>query len=706
MGLLGLPVEIILLIVSHLDYEYEVNALCRTTRRLHELLNPILYKRSVSHRKGGYTLEWAADHGSVSTCRLILGAGAPPDACGSKSWQPFALAALGGHNEILEMLFEHGVDPSSTETDWENHLDDWGGFRRSSGMNPLSLAASHGQTHTIKQLLRYGVPPDLTDDSVQQTALHVAALRGFDDIVGILIDSGCSVNAQDAQGLTALACAALGHLDIVQLLLSRGADPNIVSENMETSLCMASLSGNIDIVRCLLDHGATISPSHPDGLKPLLQLAYTAKEGYDDIVELLLTRFDYVKSSTEPYQQAVLLCVAALTGRTALLTDLLSKYNFDPNLRITDQRILRSSHPRYPSQFGNSMPKTAIDCAAERNELAAIAILLSHGASINPHLNDTLSQDRSPLLRAISNGHKEAVAVLLEHGANPNEPPGRALVAALQHPPVVSLLLSHGADPMANLEDSTGHNVISSAIESGAVDALHILLDPETTKKLADGLASMGQPEKVSVAVLMDAVKGGEKTVQFLLDRGILIMPKEVPENAAEACLDIAAQDGGIPLMRLLLDLGLDVHAGNNAGKLLQWASMRDEELLDFLLENGCSIDDPTSQGETALVLAVRHQDTDGVQLLLDRKADPLLVCANGKTALSAAVKEHDSWTVELLLQVFEEKGHGFGVCEVERVLKWAETYELLERDNVNHWRDIVRVLRRYYWRTRYPVCP
>ncbi|KAL4909741.1 hypothetical protein BDW74DRAFT_173235 [Aspergillus multicolor] len=115
MGLLDLSVEVIFLIISYLDYD-------------------------VSQRNGGYTLEWAAINGSVSTVCLILGVGASPDACGRKDWQPFALAAIHGQTAILEMLFERGVDPFAT--DWKNHSSDGAYGQGLKDWHPLSLAAS------------------------------------------------------------------------------------------------------------------------------------------------------------------------------------------------------------------------------------------------------------------------------------------------------------------------------------------------------------------------------------------------------------------------------------------------------------------------------------------------------------------------------------------------------------------------------------
>lgn len=290
MSLLNLPNEVILLLVPHLEYENEINALCRTTRRFYALLNPILYKRSLTQQNGGYTLEWAAINGSAPTARLVLEAGAPPAACGGEPWQPFALAAIHGHSEIIRLLYDHGVGPCSINNNWKNDIDDGNRANWEEG-HPLSMAASHGHVSVVNLLLGYGMRPDLTTGhNEERTSIHLAAKNGHLDVVRALSDAGSAINALDGQGATPLAFAAWnGHLDIVQFLLSRGADPNIATEHEGTSLCMASHSGNIDIVRCILDHGATPNPSYPDGLKPLFQLSRAAQAGHDDIVDLLLS---------------------------------------------------------------------------------------------------------------------------------------------------------------------------------------------------------------------------------------------------------------------------------------------------------------------------------------------------------------------------------------------------------------------------------
>lgn len=59
------------------------------------------------------------------------------------------------------------------------------------------------------------------------TLLHLACATGADvEMVKVLLDKGCDLDALDAQSFTPLAAAAFGgNLDVVKLLLDLGADP-------------------------------------------------------------------------------------------------------------------------------------------------------------------------------------------------------------------------------------------------------------------------------------------------------------------------------------------------------------------------------------------------------------------------------------------------------------------------------------------------
>jgi ankyrin repeat protein len=75
--------------------------------------------------------------------------------------------------------------------------------------------------------------------------LEDAALKGFDAIVGLLLDHGALINqVSAASGNTALySAAAFGKQDTVKVLLKRGANPNLRAKSHKTAYTVALENG-------------------------------------------------------------------------------------------------------------------------------------------------------------------------------------------------------------------------------------------------------------------------------------------------------------------------------------------------------------------------------------------------------------------------------------------------------------------------------
>ncbi|MDD9899402.1 MAG: ankyrin repeat domain-containing protein [Alphaproteobacteria bacterium] len=110
-----------------------------------------------------------------------------------------------------------------------------------------------------------------------------------------LIISGVDVNETTRRGLTALALAVKNnHTEIAKMLLSRGANPNVRCNDLTaaTVLIRAVQKGNLDIVKALLDHGASIELDNKIGINALKAAKDSKRKDILKLVEETKTRRD------------------------------------------------------------------------------------------------------------------------------------------------------------------------------------------------------------------------------------------------------------------------------------------------------------------------------------------------------------------------------------------------------------------------------
>ena len=120
----------------------------------------------------------------------------------------------------------------------------------------LSFAAGAGHDQVVQLLLDKGVDVNAQSDT-DKSALQEACINGYDQIVQMLLDRGADIHAQDGYYGNALQEASSeGHDQIVQILLDRGADINAQGGEFGSALQAASYYGHDQIVQMLLDRGA------------------------------------------------------------------------------------------------------------------------------------------------------------------------------------------------------------------------------------------------------------------------------------------------------------------------------------------------------------------------------------------------------------------------------------------------------------------
>lgn len=123
----------------------------------------------------------------------------------------------------------------------------------SSGDAPLVIAAYKGYDEIVRLLLEAGASTDAVDPGMKATALHAAAYAGRTGAARLLIQHGIDIDRQGPyNGYTALHDAIWqNNIDTARVIVDGGADLTLKSHEGETPLQMARKRNRGEIVRML-----------------------------------------------------------------------------------------------------------------------------------------------------------------------------------------------------------------------------------------------------------------------------------------------------------------------------------------------------------------------------------------------------------------------------------------------------------------------
>lgn len=171
--------------------------------------------------------------GNVDQARVWLDEGLDPNFEGALIGTGLMIGAWEGNIALMEVFLNRGADIHRV-----NRF----------GETALMLAAWKNRREAMQWLLDHGAQPNRGER--EWTALHYATFAGHAELVDRLLTAGADINARSTNGSTVVMMAAReGHAAIAQRLLDAGANPTLKNDFDDDAVAWAMRQGNYAIAK-------------------------------------------------------------------------------------------------------------------------------------------------------------------------------------------------------------------------------------------------------------------------------------------------------------------------------------------------------------------------------------------------------------------------------------------------------------------------
>jgi ankyrin repeat protein len=468
------------------------------------------------------------------------------------------------------------------------------------------------------------------------TDVRLANAAMNDDLAAVrtLLGQKVDVNAPQGDGMTALHWAAYkDDVNLVKLLLEAGASVKPTTRNGAISpLSFAARNGNAEIIDLLLKAGADVNTASANGTTVLMDAALS---GNPEAINLLIDRGADVNAKEKQNGQTAVM-FAAWENRAAAIKALAAH---KADLSVTT-KVIRLERETL-DENGNPINQTVNDPDYIRGDTRPRG-----AAAASEPSGNLIMGGLTAFLIASRDGNLDAVKALIEAGADPNQTSAgdrsSTLVIAIAngHYTVAKYLVDHGADP--NLVNIDGLSPLW-ATANMRYAPVSWAPNPRTDQEM-DSL--------VLVADMLD--RGADPNVRTL-KRKLWFSPSSHDQTWADprgsSAFWRAAEASDVDLMKLLVSRGADPNLPNLIGTTpltvaagLGWvgnfsanAPGQWMNAVKFCLDHGADINAADQKGYTPLHGAAVRGDNEMIAFLVSKGADVKAVTKTGDTVADMA---------------------------------------------------------------------
>ncbi|KAJ3609681.1 hypothetical protein NHX12_024194 [Muraenolepis orangiensis] len=573
---------------------------------------------------------------------------------------PLHAAAYLGNAEIMELLILSGARVNAKDNKW---------------LTPLHRAVASCSEEAVSVLLKHSADVNARDKN-WQTPLHMAAgnkqagrcaqalvpLLSNVNMVKLLLSRGANINAFDKKDRRAIHWAAyMGHAEVVRLLVVSGAEVDCKDQQAFTPLHTAAASGMGAVLHYLLGLGVPVNQVNSLGNTPLHVACYN---GQNVVVHELISAGANVNQVNELGFSA--LHFASSTHQGVLCQELLLVNKANVNTISKDGKTplhMASSHGRFSRAQSLIKNGAELDSEDKTDRRRSGPPRGRHHQERSFDIDTPDDFGRTCLHAAAAGGNLECVDLLLNAGADFNRrdnfgrSPLHYAAANCNHHCVLALV---GSGSSVNELDKRGCSSLHYAAAGDAEGkCLEYLLRNDADPGMRDlhGFSPVHYASAYGHTLCLELI-ASETPLDVLMDTSGMELLSDVESSAPVSPLHLAAYHGHCGALEVLLSSLLEVDVRSREGQtpLSLACSRGHQECVSLLLHHGAT---PMARDYTLKRTSVHAAALNGypecLRLLMSSNNQHTSVDvqdSNGQTPLMLAVLSgHTECVYSLLSQ-------------------------------------------------------